>query len=296
MSRIGFVGVGLMGHGMAASLLRAGHEVTVVAHKNRVPVDDLVGRGAREAVSLAALAENQDAVVLCVTGTPQVEACIGELTPGLSQGQFVIDTSTAEPPSTERIARGLTSKGVRFVDAPVGGGPQHAEKGELSSMVGASEADFAAVLPWLKATSKIVVRMGEVGAGHKAKLLNNLIALGQSVLVTEAYLRAREQGISWQCLYDINMGGAARSGTLERTIPPAIAGDFRGYLFTADNAAKDLSYYVTAAKAMGADTRVAEALRDYFADAAAQHGGGVLLSELLRPGPSDAKLGSLPKR
>ena len=283
MSRIGFIGVGLMGHGMAASLLRAGHQLMVIAHRNRVPVDDLVAKGAREAMSLADLAMGQDAVFLCVTGSPQVESAIAAISPALTPGQFIIDTSTAQPASSERIARDLAAMGVRYVDAPVGGGPQHAEKGELSAMVGASEADFAAVLPWLQATSKIVVRMGEVGAGHKAKLLNNLIALGQSVVVTEAYRLAREQGISWQSLYDINMGGAARSGTLERTIPPAIAGDYRGYLFTADNAAKDLSYFVEAAAALGADTRVAGAMRDYFKLAAEQHGGGVMLSELLKP-------------
>lgn len=283
MAKIGFIGVGLMGHGMAASLMRAGHELTMIAHKNRAPVDDLVAKGAREATVLADLAKGQDAIFLCVTGSPQVESAIASIMPALTRGQFVIDTSTAQPASTDRIARNLATRGIRFVDAPVGGGPQHAEKGELSSMVGASQADYAAVLPWLKATSKIVVRMGEVGAGHRAKLLNNLIALGQSVVVTEAYNLARAQGISWQSLYDINMGGAARSGTLERTIPPAIVGDFRGYLFTAENAAKDLSYFVEAAAALGADTRVAAAMRDYFRDAAAQHGGGVMLSELLKP-------------
>ena len=283
MAKIGFIGVGLMGHGMAASLMRAGHELTIIAHKNRAPVDDLVAKGAREATVLADLAKGQDAIFLCVTGSPQVESAIASIMPALTRGQFVIDTSTAQPASTDRIARNLATRGIRFVDAPVGGGPQHAEKGELSSMVGASQADYAAVLPWLKATSKIVVRMGEVGAGHRAKLLNNLIALGQSVVVTEAYNLARAQGISWQSLYDINMGGAARSGTLERTIPPAIVGDFRGYLFTAENAAKDLSYFVEAAAALGADTRVAAAMRDYFRDAAAQHGGGVMLSELLKP-------------
>ena len=283
MAKIGFIGVGLMGHGMAASLMRAGHELTMIAHKNRAPVDDLVAKGAREATVLADLAKGQDAIFLCVTGSPQVESAIASIMPALTRGQFVIDTSTAQPASSDRIARNLATRGIRFVDAPVGGGPQHAEKGELSSMVGASQADYAAVLPWLKATSKIVVRMGEVGAGHRAKLLNNLIALGQSVVVTEAYNLARAQGISWQSLYDINMGGAARSGTLERTIPPAIVGDFRGYLFTAENAAKDLSYFVEAAAALGADTRVAAAMRDYFRDAAAQHGGGVMLSELLKP-------------
>ena len=232
---------------------------------------------------MADLAKGQDVIFLCVTGSPQVESVVAALTPALVSGQIIIDTSTAQPASTANLARDLGARGVRFVDAPAGGGPQHAARGELSSMVGASQSDFAAVVPWLNATSKIVVRMGEVGAGHKAKLLNNLLALGQSVLVTEAYRLARAQGLSWQSLYDINMGGAARSGTLERTIPPAILGDYRGYLFTADNAAKDLDYYVEAAGALGADTRVAASIRDYFREAAALHGGSTLLSELLKP-------------
>jgi 3-hydroxyisobutyrate dehydrogenase-like beta-hydroxyacid dehydrogenase len=283
LSKIGFVGVGLMGHGMVSRLMAAGHRLTIIAHRNRAPVDDLVAKGAREVASLAELARGQDAIFICVTGTPEVESVVGDMAPHLAPGQFVIDTSTAEPGPIETIAGNLAAKGVQFIDAPVGGGAQHAARGELSSMVGASEADFAAVLPWLKATSKLIVRMGEVGAGHRAKLLNNLLALGQAALVAEAYTLARAQGIDWQSLFDVNMGGAARSGSLERMIPPAIAGDYRGYLFTTANAVKDLQYFVTSARAAGADTLIGEALRTYFADAAVQHGPDAMLSELLKP-------------
>ena len=282
MSQIGFIGVGFMGHGMAARLLAAGHTVTVVSHNNRAPVDDLVTKGAREAASLFDLAQGQDAVFLCVNGSPQVESIIAEIDPALAEGQIVVDTGTSIPDSTVRIAAGLAARGIGWADAPVGGGPQHAERGELASMVGASEADFARVEPWLRATSRVVQHMGPPGAGHRAKLLNNLVAVGQCVLVLEAYRIARSQNLDWQKLYDVMMAGAARSGSLERIMAPALRGDFDGYVFSAANAEKDLSYFVDFATAQGAPVAVAAALRDYYHDAAVRHGPETLLSRLLQ--------------
>ncbi len=283
MSRIGFVGIGLMGHGMAVNLIKGGHQLTVIAHRNRKPVDDLVARGAREAKSRAELATGQDAIFICVTGSPQVEEVMAEIEPVLSAGQYVIDTSTSRPASSLAIAGRLAKRGIGFVDAPVGGGAQQAADGHLVSMVGASPADFAKVEPWLKCTSRLVSRMGETGAGARAKLINNFISIGQSALVIEAYRTAREQGIDWQQLFDINMGGAARSGTLERMLPPAIAGNFMGYLFSLSNSVKDLDYYIEAIAGSAADATVAKAARDYFADAAKSLGPDKMQSELLRP-------------
>ena len=220
MSKLGFVGVGLMGHGMASHLLKKGHEVTIIANRNRGPVDDLVSKGAKEAKSLAELAKGQDGIFICVATSEQVRQVVDGLLPGLSKGAVVIDTGTSDPNITLELAAKLKSAGIVFVDAPMGGGAQHAERGELATMTGASEADYARVQPWLACYSKTVVRMGEVGAGHRAKLLNNLLALGQGALVVEAYRIAREEGIDWAKLFEVNMGGAAKSGSLERIIPP----------------------------------------------------------------------------
>ena len=285
MSNIGFIGAGMMGHGMAANLIKGGHLLTVMAHRNRKPIEDLIAKGAKEAKSRSELAKGQDAICLCITGTPQVEETLQEIEPVLVSGQYLIDMGTSRPASSLAIAKRLAKRGIIFVDAPVGGGPQHAEAGELVSMVGASAAVFAHVLPWLKCTSKTVVRMGEVGAGAKAKLINNYISLGQSALVIEGYRLAREQGIDWQNMFDVNMGGAARSGTLERMIPPAIAGNFQGYLFSLANSAKDLDYYVEAIGKSGsaADTSIAAAIRDYFRVAAEAMGGDTVQSEMLNP-------------
>jgi len=283
MSNIGFIGLGFMGHGMASRLLGAGHKVTVIAHRNRVPIDDLVATGAREAKSLPDLANGQEVVFLCVTGTPQVEATLAALGPALQAGQMVIDTGTSIPDSTIRLAAELATRGIGWADAPVGGGPQHAARGELASMVGATDADFARARPWLEVTSRVIQHMGPPGAGHRAKLLNNFVAVGQCALVLDAYRIARAQGLDWQKLYDIMMAGAARSGSLERIMVPALKGEFGGYIFSADNAAKDLGYYAGFAASLGEPTALAQALRNYFQDAAAQHGGDTLVSELLRP-------------
>jgi 3-hydroxyisobutyrate dehydrogenase-like beta-hydroxyacid dehydrogenase len=150
-------------------------------------------------------------------------------------------------------------------------------------MVGATTGDFARAEPWLRATSRVVHHMGPPGAGHRAKLLNNFVAVGQAALVLEAYRVARDQGLDWTKLFEIMMAGAARSGSLERIMEPALKGEFDGYIFSTDNAVKDLGYFTDFAAGLGQPTQVAAALRDYFAVAAAQHGGATLISQLLKP-------------
>ena len=281
MSKLGFVGVGLMGHGMASHLLKKGHEVTIVANRNRGPIDDLVSKGAKEAKSLAELAKGQDGVFICVATSDQVRQVVDALLPGLAKGAVVIDTGTSDPNITLELAAKLKAAGIVLVDAPMGGGAQHAERGELATMAGASEADYARVQPWLACYSKTVVRMGETGAGHRAKLLNNLLALGQGALVVEAYRIAREEGIDWAKLFEVNMGGAAKSGSLERIIPPAMDGNFRGYLFTLENCVKDMTYFQALATKGGQPQVIGEALIRYFKEAAESRGSQLMVSELL---------------
>jgi 3-hydroxyisobutyrate dehydrogenase-like beta-hydroxyacid dehydrogenase len=283
VAKLGFIGVGLMGHGMAANLLEGGHQVTVIAHRNRAPVEDLVRRGAEEAESLAALPLGLDAIFLCVATSDQVAAVIGALEPSLAPGQLIIDTGTSDPAITVALAERLAKRGARLVDAPMGGGAQQAEAGQLASLVGGSLQDYARVEPWIRCYSAIAVHMGPVGAGHRAKLLNNLLALGQAALVIEAYRMARDEGLDWRKLFEINMGGAARSGALERIMVPALEGDYRGYLFTLENSVKDMSYIVEfAAKGAHAHS-MSRAVRAFYEEAVAKEGASLMLSEMLRP-------------
>lgn len=283
MAKLGFVGVGLMGHGMAANLLKGGHQVAVTAHRNRAPVEDLVRRGAEEVKALAELPHGREAIFICVATSDQVEAVVKALEPALATGQIVIDTGTSDPAMTVALALRLAERGVHLVDAPMGGGAQQAEAGQLASLVGGTPQDYARVEPWIRCYSAIAVHMGPVGAGHRAKLLNNLLALGQAALVIEAYRMARAEGLDWRKLYEINMGGAARSGALERIMVPALQGDYRGYLFTLENSVKDMNYIVEfAAKGSHAHS-LSRAVRSFYEDAVAKEGASLMLSEMLRP-------------
>ncbi|MEO5615708.1 MAG: NAD(P)-binding domain-containing protein, partial [Cypionkella sp.] len=117
--RVGFVGLGLMGQGMAANIVAKGYPLVVYAHRNRAPVEDLIARGATEAASLADLAGSCDAIFLCLSGSPQVTEVVAALKPGLARGAVLVDCSTSDPVVTEGLARDLASIGVDFADAPL---------------------------------------------------------------------------------------------------------------------------------------------------------------------------------
>src|SRR5690242_568088 len=148
--RIGFIGLGLMGHGMAKNLLAKGFPLTVRVHRNRKSAEDVLAAGAKEAKTSAELANASDVVILCVTGSPQVEEIVygdGGISSVARKGLIVVDTSTAEPESTARIRDDLAPKGTLYVDAPLARTPKEAEEGRLNTMVGADEATFATLKP-----------------------------------------------------------------------------------------------------------------------------------------------------
>ena len=177
--RIGFVGVGLMGHGMAKNIVEKGYALTVLGHRNRAPVEDLLARGAKEAKSARELAEASDIVFICVTGSPEVEGIVrGGLKEGLKAGSIVVDCSTADPVSTMALAAELASVGATLVDAPLSRTPKEAWEGTLDTMVGASDEVFARLKPVLDTWAGRVVHIGRTGDGHRMKLLNNFLAMG----------------------------------------------------------------------------------------------------------------------
>ena len=140
--RIGFIGLGLMGHGIAKNLVSKGFPLTLRVHRNRKPAEDILAAGAKEAKTNAEVARASDIVILCVTGSPQIEEIVyGEnsILGVARQGLIVIDTSTAEPTSTAKIRGDLAPKGTLYVDAPLARTPKEAEEGRLNTMVGADD-------------------------------------------------------------------------------------------------------------------------------------------------------------
>ncbi len=239
---IGFIGAGMMGSGICKSLLKAGHPVTVIAHRNRAPIDELVKLGAREAKSAPELAKGVDIVMLCVDRAETVERIISEITPVLRSGQFIIDVTTGKPETSKRIAAALATKGVTYVDAPVTGGPAQAAEGKLAILAGGSPEVFEKLKPIFDTYTVQAILFGPTGAGITAKLLNNFVTQSACQVIMQAYRAARRNDVNWDKLYNAMLQGAARSGTLERIIGNAIKGNFRGQQFSISNAAKDVEY------------------------------------------------------
>ncbi|MEO8156516.1 MAG: NAD(P)-dependent oxidoreductase [Betaproteobacteria bacterium] len=260
--KIGFIGVGLMGHGMAKNLVEKGFPTSVLGHRNRAPVEDLIQRGAHEAKDVADLVKASEIVVLCVTGSTQVEDLVyrkGGILDSAASGQIVVDTSTSQPGSTLKIFADLKAKGVRLVDAPLARTPVEAEQGRLNTMVGADQATFLEIEPVLKAFCENIFHVGEVGAGHKIKLINNCAAIGQMALIAEALTACAKLGVDPKKYFALVSTGAANSGIFQMMAGQAVEGNFAGMKFGLANALKDVRYYNQMAMEFGVAGAMASA-------------------------------------
>jgi len=245
--RIGFVGLGLMGHGMARNLVAKGFPLTIRVHRNRRSAEDVLAAGAKEAKTNAELANASDVVILCVTGSPQVEEIVygdqGILSVA-GAGLIVVDTSTAEPESTARIRGDLAAKGTIYVDAPLARTPKEAEEGRLNTMVGADDATFARLKPVLSAYCENVIHAGPPGHGHMLKLINNFLAMSIATATAEACAACAKSGVSIRKFHELISAGVVSSGIFQLIVGKALeAKDLSGLKFTLANAMKDLRYY-----------------------------------------------------
>lgn len=273
---VGFIGVGLMGHGMAKNILENGYPLTVMGNRNRKPVEDLVGRGAKEASSPREMAETCDVIHLCVTSSVQIEdLCRREdgLLAGAREGLIVIDCSTADPTSTMRLAEEFAAKGATYIDAPLGQTPKEAETGNLNTFVGADDETLARVRPILETWAANITHMGPVGAGHKAKLINNFLALGYNALYAEAFTACRKAGIDLEKFRELISGGGINSPMFQRMSNYVIGGDPEAHLFTLDNCLKDIKYFSQLADDAGMAAPMAGAIKASYHMAVAQGGG-----------------------
>lgn len=268
-ARIGFIGVGLMGHGMAKNLLQKGFALTVVGHRNRRPVEDLIARGAAEAKSPAEAAAMSDILWICVSTSPQVEGIVREALTPAREGLIIVDSSTSEPDLTLKLAEECRSRGVSYVDAPLNRTPKEAEEGRLNVMVGADKASFAAIKPALEAIAENIFHVGPVGSGHKIKLLNNFLAMGQAAAIAEALVAGRKLGVDLDQFYKMITAGGVNSGIFQMMVPKSLTGDFTGFQFGIGNALKDLRYYTHMTESGGLPSLMGEAVHQSFVQAAA---------------------------
>ena len=280
---VGFIGIGLMGHGMAKNIVEKGFPLLAMAHRNREPLEDLLARGAREAASPRAMAAEADVIVLCVTGSPQVEAMLrgpdGIIACG-RPGLVVIDSSTSDPVSTAALAADLQSAGMRMVDAPLSRTPKEAEAGTLDCMVGADPETLEAVLPIIRCFAAKVVHVGPVGAGHTMKLLNNFLSIGYASLYSEALALGKKVGITPAQFHAVISGGRMSCGFYETFMQYVVGRDRDAHKFTLQNAHKDVRYLANLANEAGTANFLGSVVKNYLATAEAMGKGGDYLPML----------------
>jgi 3-hydroxyisobutyrate dehydrogenase len=250
--KIGFIGLGIMGRGIAHNLLRAGFDLTVW-NRTASRMDAFVAAGAHAASSPAEVARSSDIVLTCVSDTPDVEAVIlgaGGVLEGISAGKLVVDHSTISPQATIEMAAKLAEKGAHLLDAPVSGGSEGAAKGTLSIMVGGAEEQVARAMPVFEALGKTITHVGGQGDGQKVKLVNQILVVVTELAVCEGLLFAQAGGLDLAKTLDAVKGGAAGSWMLANRGPQMIARDWRPG-FTIDLQQKDLRLVLEAADQFG---------------------------------------------
>jgi 3-hydroxyisobutyrate dehydrogenase-like beta-hydroxyacid dehydrogenase len=284
---IGFIGLGFMGHGMAANLRKAGYTLWVRGRSNRVPVESLLAMGALEAASPKDMAARCDILHICLSNSAQIEAVFrgpDGILAGARPGLIVIETSTADPASTEALAAELAAKGGHFVDAPLGGTPVQAEAGQLSAMVGCDEAVFDRVQPVIAAWATRITRIGPVGSGHKMKLLMNFLSLSYGALFSEAVVLGAKVGIDAATIRSVIAPSRMGCGFFDTFMSYVVDRNRDAHKFTLENAAKDMRYLNDMAFDANMVNIMAGAAKQYYTHAIATGKGGdyvPMLSDLV---------------
>lgn len=256
---VGFIGVGLMGWGMAKNAVEKGYPLRVVAHRKREAVDDLVARGAVECADAAALAAECDVIVLCVTGAPEVEAAVARIVPTARAGLTIIDCSTSEPDVTERLAADLASRGIAMFDAPLSRTPAHAWDGELTTYCGGPAELIERWRPLLATWANAIIPVGgPVGSAHAIKLINNLVSLGYAAIWSECYGLVREIGADPAVFREVVTNSGMNCGNFQNFSKYPVEGDPSGHKFTLANCFKDLTYYNRLAARHGTSTLMSD--------------------------------------
>ncbi len=272
MSKIGFVGLGIMGAPMAGQLIKGGHEL-YLASRTRVP-QALIDAGGWACANAAEVARQAEVIFLMVPDTPDVEAALfgaNGVAQGLSAGKTVVDMSSISPIETKEFARRVNDLGCQYLDAPVSGGEVGAKNATLSIMVGGSQKSFDAVLPLFRLMGKNITLVGGNGDGQTAKVANQIIVALTIEAVSEALLFSAKAGADPAKVREALMGGFASSKILEvhgeRMIKRTFNPGFRIELHQ-----KDLSLALSSARALGVSLPNTATAQELF-NACTAHGG-----------------------
>lgn len=273
MAACAFLGLGVMGGPMARHLSQKGHDVTVW-NRTGEKADAWVAKvGAGRAAATPADAVAQaDFVFMCLGDDPDVEAVFAAMAPALRAGQVVADHTTGSAGLARRLAAVAGAKGAGFVDAPVSGGQAGAESGQLTVMCGGDEATFAKIEPVMKAFSKSVTLIGDVGAGQLAKSVNQICIAGVVQGLAEGLHFARANGLDEAKVIEAISAGAAQSWQMQNRWKTMVDGKF-DFGFAVDWMRKDLRIALDAARATRASLPLTALVDQFYADVQAEGHG-----------------------
>jgi 3-hydroxyisobutyrate dehydrogenase len=225
--KVGFIGLGIMGLPMAKNLLKAGFRL-VVHNRSRKSVSELVALGAEAAPSGKAVAERSEVVITMLPDSPDVEEVLmgkGGVIEGARSGTVVIDMSTISPKVSAAIAEAFASKGVEMLDAPVSGGQSRAIDGSLSIMVGGKRETMERCMPIFEALGKVIVHVGDNGAGETVKLCNQVICALNIISMCEGMILCKKAGVDVARMVEVVSGGLGASNIISGLAPRILKGD-----------------------------------------------------------------------
>lgn len=267
LTKIGVIGCGLMGFGIATNLICKGYEVTVY-DTNPEAVARVVEKGGTGAVSVSELAKLSDVVILSLPTTDLVERVLLDEEDGalhiMKPGSAILDMSTNDVARTRRIEGLASSVGISYFDCPVSGGPDGASSGTLTIMVGGPENAFQQVSSVLQAMGEHVEYMGPSGAGQIVKLCNNMVVGGIISLLGEALLTGERAGISKEKLRELFQKGSAQSRVMDVFGPAMIHETYDVVMFSLNNMLKDLTLYQSLASTVGVPSTISDAPLELF--------------------------------
>lgn len=283
-TKIGFIGLGLMGSAMVERLQSLNYQVTVLGNRNRAGVEAAIARGGVEAATARELAAASDIIMLCMGTSDQVEGRMNGpdgVIAGLNAGAIVIDFGTSLPASTKALGAQVEAAGGTMLDAPLGRTPSHAKDGLLNIMCAGDKATFDAVEPVLKDLGENVFHLGPLGSGHTIKLINNFFAMTTANAMSEAFAMADLAGIPRKQVYDVMAAGPLKSGMMDFIKAYAVDGDPNQLAFSVRNASKDVGYYATMTSDLGVDSVMSKCARTALADAVEAGHGDDMVPQLV---------------
>jgi len=255
MTKVAFIGLGRMGHGMAGRYLDAGFTVAVW-NRSQAKAEDLIARGARWAASPAAAADGAEAIVTMVADDEASRAVwLGKdgAAAAMKPGSLAIECSTVSHQHALDMARELRGRGLIYIDCPVTGLPQAAAAGKLTLLVGADAVDLNRAKPYLAPIGDVIRHFGAVGTGTVFKLINNLMGAVQIANLAEGIAMAEQAGLDMNLVAEALSTGAVASPQVIRHSKRMVARDFSGASFTAALRHKDAAYAVKLAESLLAD-------------------------------------------